>query len=212
MRIGLDDLSTYAVFSLTQSGKEATFENLVARCFELFPQRFALVGYPNYPDATVVNNSCWRCRSDRHWIEGSAAKGFKVTASGLNIVEKVARLLKTPTTSQMVSRAKEETRSRASKFLRHIAKSEAYKKYLLNPVDPKITDFELRDLLLGTLQTEPEILLENVAQFIEYATIKPDANGKVLDFLGYVKKEVSIRFVSLRTKRQFVGGMKRRLS
>lgn len=44
--ISLDELVTYSIFILLEESKEATFENIVAKCFELFPEKFSLIGYP----------------------------------------------------------------------------------------------------------------------------------------------------------------------
>jgi hypothetical protein len=54
-KIALNDLVTYAVYYLTQIGEEITAEDIVAACFLMFPQRFSLRGYNQWPDSTVVN-------------------------------------------------------------------------------------------------------------------------------------------------------------
>lgn len=54
-RIAMNDLVTYAVFFLSQSGGEISAEDIVAACFKLFPERFQLRGYSQWPDSTVVN-------------------------------------------------------------------------------------------------------------------------------------------------------------
>ena len=54
-RIALNDLVTYAVYFLSQSGGEINAEDIVATCFKLFPERFQLRGYSEWPDSTVVN-------------------------------------------------------------------------------------------------------------------------------------------------------------
>jgi len=53
----IDDLILYALFSLEEKGVEGRFENIVAEGFEMFPKKFYLHGYPEYPDARRVFNS-----------------------------------------------------------------------------------------------------------------------------------------------------------
>lgn len=78
-RISYDDLITYAVYSLTRSGREATFENIVAESFTLFPVRFSLRGYPQWPESAAVNKSWLRCRTDKGYLVGSVKEGLKLT-------------------------------------------------------------------------------------------------------------------------------------
>ena len=94
--ISLDELVTYCVFLLHEENTEATFENIVAKCFDLFPDKFSLFGYPQWPDSSRVNKSWLRCRTDFKYIAGTVKTGFKVTSNGLDIVEKVQKKLNRP--------------------------------------------------------------------------------------------------------------------
>src|SRR6266581_3022167 len=91
-RIALNELVTYAVYFLSQSGKEIVFEDVVATCFRLFPERFHLRGYTDWPDSTVVNKRWLDCR-DRGYITGSTAHGFSITPKGLEVAERTASVL-----------------------------------------------------------------------------------------------------------------------
>ena len=206
-RIGLDDLVTFGVFSLKEKGKEATFEDLVVECFRLFPKRFGLVGYPMYPDSALVNKSWLRCRTDKHLIDGSAAKGFRLTPAGLEVVQRTLFLLKDSKGQAALGKAKEEERSRASKFVQHVEDSSAFKKYA-EESESGISDFELRDVLLGTMQTEPEVLLDSANQLRAYAKAKERDD---LDrFLEYVEGEVARRFTKSSGGTRYEGGMNKR--
>jgi hypothetical protein len=61
-RIALNDLITYAVYFFSQSSGEINAEDIVAACFKLFPERFQLRGYSEWPDSTVVNKRWLDCR------------------------------------------------------------------------------------------------------------------------------------------------------
>ena len=61
--ISYDDLVTYVVYRLTAgNGSQTTFEDIVAEAYRLFPRRFRLRGYPEWPDSAVVNKSWLRSR------------------------------------------------------------------------------------------------------------------------------------------------------
>jgi len=85
-RIALNDLVTYAVYFLSQSGGEINAEDIVAACFKLFPERFRLRGYSEWPDSTVVNKRWLDCR-EKGLLHGSTAGGFSLTAKGLQLAE-----------------------------------------------------------------------------------------------------------------------------
>lgn len=208
MKIGIDDLVTLGVFSLNDRGKEATFENLVVECFDLFPKRFALVGYPMFPDSALVNKSWLRCRTDKHLIDGSAAKGFKVTTTGLGIVQKTLFQLKDTMGQVAIGKAKDEERSRASKFVQHVEDSTAFEKYAKNANDPDISDFELRDVLLGTMQTEVDVLLDTAEQLKVYAKAK--GREDIIRFIDHVEREIARRFQEAGSASNYAGGMNKR--
>jgi hypothetical protein len=66
-RIALNDLVTYSVYFLSQSGGEINAEDIVAACFKLFPQRFQLRGYSESikGDAVGTGGCCRSVRMER---------------------------------------------------------------------------------------------------------------------------------------------------
>lgn len=54
-----------SLWSLNDDKKQASFENLVAEAFSCFPGRFQLEGYPEWPNAQVVNRA-WVTRDNPH--------------------------------------------------------------------------------------------------------------------------------------------------
>jgi hypothetical protein len=89
-KIALNDLVTYAVYYLTQIGEEITAEDIVAACFFMFPQRFSLRGYNQWPDSTVVNKRWVDCRN-KHLISGNTANGFNLTPKDWSLRKRPTR-------------------------------------------------------------------------------------------------------------------------
>jgi hypothetical protein len=88
-QISLDELTIVAATRITKESEPCTFERLVAECFESFPDRFCLKGYPQWPDSSRVNK-CWlRCRTDRGWLRGTPSSTFAVTEAGERVAENV---------------------------------------------------------------------------------------------------------------------------
>ena len=172
-RIALNDLVTFAVYFLSQSGDEITAEDIVAACFLLFPKRFELRGYPQWPDSTVVNKRWIDCRN-KDLITGSTAEGFKLTPKGLKIADRVGETLRVqglPTRRNNKNKVRAETRTRAGKFVRELEESAAYKQYLAGGEGANIGEFDFRSMLLGTLDTLPCTLRSNLEQFKQHVML-----------------------------------------
>lgn len=128
-KVGLNDLVTYAVYYLSESRSEITAEDIVAACFLMFPKRFSLRGYADWPDSTVVNKRWVDCR-DKRLISGNTANGFKLTPNGLELAEKTNKVLKGERpafSTRSTKRVRTEMRTRAGRFVKAIEESDAYK-------------------------------------------------------------------------------------
>ena len=59
--VDLDHLAVFAVGRLYELGADLSFENAVVACFRLFPKKFALSGFPIYPDSDRIRNCLNLC-------------------------------------------------------------------------------------------------------------------------------------------------------
>lgn len=164
----IDELLVYSLWRLEQEGEETTFEKLVVRSFQLFPEHFGLQGFESqYPDASRINKTWLRCRSDRNWIAGSTAHGFRLTPSGLGIAEKVDEEISSSSKKNIQVSAGYK-RSKGGRIVLHIEKHLAFKKYINTKKVDDITDFEISDLLFCTLDSFPETRRKNLQEISEY--------------------------------------------
>lgn len=172
-RIALNDLVTYAVFFLSQCGGEITAEDIVAACFRLFPERFQLRGYAQWPDSTVVNKRWVDCR-DKGLLQGSTAAGFSLTPKGLELAEKTSAIL-TGMRRQFIkpgtSKVSGEMRTRAGRFVRSLESSDAFQMFSAVGVPSKISEFDFRNMLLCTMESSAVTLRNNLEQFRQYASL-----------------------------------------
>lgn len=184
-KIALNDLVTYAVYYLTQNGEEITAEDLVAACFFMFPQRFSLRGYNQWPDSTVVNKRWVDCRN-KHLISGNTANGFNLTPKGLELAEKTGKALKGE--RAVFSRKREgnvrsEMRTRAGRFVRALEDSDAYRAFNQSKAPP--SEFDFRSMLLCTMESSPDTLRSNLQQFEQHATLY--ARKDLVAFLDFCR-------------------------
>ncbi len=207
-RIALNDLVTFAVYFLSQSEGEITAEDIVAACFLLFPKRFELRGYPQWPDSTVVNKRWIDCRN-KDLITGSTAEGFKLTPKGLKIADRVGETLRVqglPTQRNNNNKVRAETRTRAGKFVRELEESTAYKQYLAAGEGANIGEFDFRSMLLGTLDTLPSTLRSNLEQFKQHVMLYERLD--LLNFLEFCEvKFAKILMDKAQQTKAYQGGM-----
>jgi len=191
---------------LLEESKEATFENIVAKCFELFPEKFSLIGYPQWPDSARVNKSWLRCRTDFKYIKGSVKSGFALTSKGLEIVEKVQKKLRRPVSEKIaVSQKKAKERTKEEQFINELERSEVFKRYLSDHDKTEISHFEFCDMLYCTLESSPKALKENLDKLKGYAQ-KLNRN-EVLKFLIFSEIKLFHLLQGKASQNEYVGGM-----
>ena len=78
--VDIDHLMMYAIGQLVSMGAELSLENSTVAAFRLFPEKFALLGYPGHPDSNRVSKCLWRLSRDkkRMWLDGRVRRGFKI--------------------------------------------------------------------------------------------------------------------------------------
>lgn len=179
-KVVLNDLVVYAVHTLHKQGSEVKPEDVISACFVMFPKRFALRKYPQWPDAGIVSRRWGDCKR-RGYLRGNAASGFQITARGIKRAEKVEKSLGKPLKRVGVAKPKAEKpavpaveaihpelKARARKYVRSIETSDAYKHYRKNM---SFNEFDFRSLLLCTMESPPATLSRNLAQFKEYVNV-----------------------------------------
>jgi hypothetical protein len=153
-KIGYDELVVYSANLLSLEGEEITFENLVASCFLNFPKRFALHNYPQWPDASVINKSWLRCRTDKNYLVGTVKDSFRLTSKGLDAVARLDGILRgSAKAAVQKGRRLTETKTRAGRFLRELERSISFRRFQEQGSLVGISDFDICDMLLCTLES-----------------------------------------------------------
>jgi len=179
-KITLNDLVVYSAYYLHKQGSEMTSEDLISACFVLFPNRFSMQKYPQYPDSGIVSRRWGDCKS-KGYLRGNATRGFKITAKGIRRAEKVEKSLGKPLKPIRVQKPKStktavpereavhpELKAHAGKYIRSIRASDAYKRYRNQE---SLNEFDFRSMLLCTMESPPTTLARNMEQFKEYVNI-----------------------------------------
>src|SRR5262249_4215492 len=93
----LTSLTAYSLFWLHRWQLPRTIEAIAILNWRLFPEKFSMVGYPEYPDAFRTNRSLLQMQPKyRNLLTGAATKGFSLNAKGMEIGEELTALLGPP--------------------------------------------------------------------------------------------------------------------
>jgi hypothetical protein len=181
--IDLDRLVIYATIELEKLGVELSIENIIVGAFKLFPKKFSLVGYSEFPDATRVEKSLWRCKGQkRQWIGGKTPHGYLITDRTRTIAAGTEDELSNPSLRKpkITSRMR-----RKESILNEVTKSPAFKKYTSGNGE-SISEADFCYLLQGTLDSSRDTLRENLVSLKKF-TEELDRDD-VIKFLSWIEK------------------------
>jgi hypothetical protein len=184
--IDLDRLVMYAVAEIDKVGLDLSLENIIVGAFILFPKKFSLIGYAEFPDATRVEKCLWRCKGkNRQWISGKTPHGYVITDRTRSIASEVGTLLRAPSS---ITKNTPTRMRRKEAILKEVANSPAYNKYM-NGTKESISEADFCYLLQGTLDSSREILRENLVALKQIT--KELERQDVLNFLNWLEGHFS---------------------
>ena len=95
--IALTSLTAYSVFWLSEWGIPTSFETLAVLNFKLFPTKFAMVGWPQFPDFNRTNRSVLQMRPKyRNLATSMTKKGVFLNENGLREAQALVGRLGSP--------------------------------------------------------------------------------------------------------------------
>jgi hypothetical protein len=92
-------LTAYSLFWLHEWKIRRTIEAISVLNWRLFPQKFAMVGFDEYPDAFRTNRSLLQMQPKyRNLLTGAAVKGFSLNERGMEKARELVRAFGAPIT------------------------------------------------------------------------------------------------------------------
>lgn len=174
INLRLTDLVLYAVFSLEKKEVEATFPNLVVESYRLFPKKFHLQGYLQYPDANRVRTEIQRMEGklpspDPNMVKGSMKTSYKITDDGFKKLKEVQIKLASGENDRLkIDKKRIDRRQKMGRVLNELEKHPLYEQYLQKGQDIDVPESLLRDLLFATMGTSHDSLREKMKILKEY--------------------------------------------
>lgn len=188
--LALAALAAFAISRLRDLHIPNTFENLVVALFRLFPAKFSLVGFQEYPDAASVGRTLLQLGPKyRNWARGSVQKGFVLTEAGAGKAREIANILSGAKPADPRRQKQRGARPRTmdlSKDLAAIEDSSLFRRWKSGSIN-EASSLELFDLL-GAYAYTPARVLKGRITMLE--TIASDlARPELLKFLSAIRKE-----------------------
>jgi len=184
-----DRLILLVIDCLNSKDIETTFDKLTVAAFKLFPKKFSLIGFPEYPDAKTVNDCVFlHCAKTKGWIFGNAQTGYKITEKGEYFLDEAKKMLegkiKVTRKYGTVPRRKEFT------FINLLKKTAAYKKYSQNKKEG-ISNSEILEALKVSASGSKEIVEKHLKKYLEYASNINDSSA--VEFLEFIQRKIKRR-------------------
>ena len=181
-----DRLVLFAVGVLEARKIEPTFDKVVAAAFRLFPKKFSLIGFPEYPDGRTIYYCVYNhCTLTKKWLSGNVQSGFRITDRGKYFLDETKKMLegkiKVTRKYSTVAKRKELT------FMNLLKKTEAYKKFVSGKQEG-ITQSEILDAL-KTQRNSKDLMEKHLRKYLEYAGRIDDLDAK--RFLQFLKRRLS---------------------
>jgi len=181
--IDKDRLVLFAVDFLESRNIEPTFDKIVATTFKLFPRKFSLIGFSEYPDSNVIRECLHlHCTKSKSWLSGNLRSGYRVTEKGKYFLDETKKILegkiKVTTTYGSIPKRKEVT------FINILKKTDAYKKYIQDKKE-EITQSEILEALRVPSNSR-ELIKSHLKKYLEYANRIEDSSA--MDFLEFIKR------------------------
>jgi hypothetical protein len=93
----LTSLTVFCLYWLQEWGISSTLENLSIASHKMFPFKFAMVGWPQFPDINRTNRSVLQMRPKyRNWATSASSKGIFLNQNGIQEAKALIEKLGSP--------------------------------------------------------------------------------------------------------------------
>jgi len=189
-------LAVYAIKLLQLNRIPVTEEAVTVTLFLLFPEKFALVGFEEYPDAERAHRTLLQLGPKwRNWATGSTHTGFSLNRNGEAVFEQVEQALKNPSAGTRGGRrrAPKPPRTRDPEHeIKEIEGTSLFKDYMAGKRGD-FNEFAVWELLKSYPYAPKEALKERLITMTECAKLAERKD--IIEFLAWVKKAFSGVFV-----------------
>ena len=97
----LSKLTTAGILKLSEVEMDTSYDNITVILYKLFPEKFSLINFPEYPDTLRVNRALTSHCITAGYVKGNLKTNFyTLTISGRKIAEDLLEKIEAGTKSQ----------------------------------------------------------------------------------------------------------------
>jgi hypothetical protein len=181
--LSLTKLTIFAISKIAENSEECAYERVIKECFTLFPKRFSLQRYPQWPDGARIKIEILRCR-DNGWLTGNEKTAFQLTSIGKRAAEEVLKELRGGVAKKLGPGPK---RDRGDTIIRYLKQSDPFQRFQKNRETFHVDEVEFRKLLVTTFEAPARVLKENLNYCIDICT--QYGEKKLCEFLEASKNQ-----------------------
>ena len=187
-----DQLAIFAMYFLEQKGVPLYFEYIGISLFKLFPKKFSLITFKEYPDLYRISNllRLHLRPTERNWAVGNVRTSFSLTVLGREIAKETEKILYNPMLQKKVS-AKKEKLGRIKSIqgdVNEILTSDLFKKWKIEKEN--INEFEILSFLGVMSFTKKDIIKKRISRLKNIC--RNMKNEDALAFINYIAKLLNL--------------------
>jgi len=184
--IDLNRLSVFAIWLLKENQLPITIQSITVASFKMFPTKFSLIDYPEYPDVTRVNRALMQLTPKyRNWATGNVKQGYVLTKNGKFILEQTKNLLQNPKLQKKLRESSLPRSISMSDMLKDVEKTTLFKKYINNQ-KLEATKFDFWDFFHAFSYTPKKVLIEYKEKVKNIA--RQEKREDIQDFIKWLEE------------------------
>ena len=187
----LSKLTAVGILKLHNAEIDASFENITVVLYKLFPEKYSLANFLEYPDTMKVMRAMTSHCVTAGYIDGNLKRNsYLLTPKGRIVAEDLLDQIESGTMSQR--KRSDLKRNKYIKLVRGVTKTSGFKKFSSGNLK-EMKKFDVCESLHCTLDADEQILKDNLALLRNHASntkkIQSYANvsQSALDYLQYIE-------------------------
>jgi len=187
----LSKLTTVGILKLNEVKIDASYDNITVILYKLFPEKFSLINFPEYPDTLRVNRALTSHCITAGYVKGNLkTNSYTLTISGRKIAEDLLGKIEAGTKSQ--TKRSDEKRNKYIRLVKAVTETSGFEKFSSKQYK-HIKKFDVCESLHCTMDADEEHLKSNFDMLVDYASDSrkfenfADISQSVLDYLEYLE-------------------------
>ena len=187
----LAKLTTVGILKLHNAEIDANFENITVILYKLFPEKYSLVGFPEFPDTLRVNRAMTSHCITAGYIDGTLKrKSYFLTPKGRTVAEDLLDQIESGTMSQR--KRSDEKQHKYIRLVKGVSDTTGFEKFSAKHLK-EIKKFDVCESLHCTIDADEEHLKRNLETLMFHANNTKKISNftviseSVLEYLQYIE-------------------------